>query len=145
MRPAPPTNRAVDMCASADQASTATGSIASRVSLAATSSITVTATLNAFTIPNPSVIDASAKRSSFSLHSQFYAVLALNEINLFFPLQGFTGSGTTCRPLESCVDNESICHANALCAWNTEGYYGCRCREGFRGDGYQCQGNISVL
>jgi nidogen (entactin) len=57
-------------------------------------------------------------------------------------MQGFTGSGTTCRPLESCVDNESICHANALCAWNTEGYYGCRCREGFRGDGYQCQGKI---
>lgn len=51
----------------------------------------------------------------------------------------------SCRPLESCVDNESICHSKAVCAWNTEGYYGCRCREGYKGDGYQCQGKFQII
>lgn len=72
MRLARPMNRAVDTSAFAARDSTATGSIASQVSLGVTSLITVTAMLNAFTIPNPSGIDASAKRSGFSLHSQFH-------------------------------------------------------------------------
>ena len=56
--------------------------------------------------------------------------------------QGFTDNGMTCRPLESCVDNGNI-FTKALCAWNLEGYYGYRCREGFRGDGYDGQGDCS--
>lgn len=63
--------------------------------------------------------------------------------NCLLRFQGFTGSGTSCRPLESCVDNEGICHPNAVCAWNTEGYYACRCRDGYRGDGYVCQGKLN--
>ena len=56
--------------------------------------------------------------------------------------QGFTDNGMACRPLESCVDNGNI-FTKALCAWNLEGYYGYRCREGFRGDGYDGQGDCS--
>lgn len=77
-----PMNRALDMYAFAVLASMATGFIVNPVSLAATSSITAIVMLNAFTILNPLVTDASAKRSWFSFFCNWIcAAHAFNWIN----------------------------------------------------------------
>ena len=57
-------NRVVDMSVFVGQDSMVMASIVNRASLAAMSLITVIVMLNAYTIPSPLVIDASAKRSS---------------------------------------------------------------------------------
>ena len=57
-------NRAVDMSVFVGQDSMVMASIVNRASLDAMSLIIVIVMLNAYTIPSPLVIDASAKRSS---------------------------------------------------------------------------------
>ena len=42
------------------------------------------------------------------------------------------------------VNNTEVrkCHANAKCS-NTVGSYKCKCKDGFTGDGFYCNGKIS--
>ena len=41
--------------------------------------------------------------------------------------------------IDECIS--SLCHTNAMCK-NTIGSYICKCKEGFTGDGTNCEGNL---
>ena len=43
-----------------------------------------------------------------------------------------------------CQDNSHFCHPNAVCT-NTKGAYNCTCRNGYKGDGYNCTGKMAFL
>ena len=45
----------------------------------------------------------------------------------------------TCTDKDECDLGEAKCHPNAVCQ-NTKGFYNCTCKDGFRGNGFQCEG-----
>lgn len=45
--------------------------------------------------------------------------------------------------INECVDGEFPCHENADCT-NTDGSYSCMCKEGYAGDGMDCNGECHV-
>ena len=45
--------------------------------------------------------------------------------------------------MNECEEDTHSCHANATCT-NTIGSYICSCVDGFRGDGLQCQGKLTL-
>ena len=49
-------------------------------------------------------------------------------------------TNTTCTPVDVCQTGEAECHPEADCVPTGPGAHYCRCREGFTGDGVQCQG-----
>ena len=66
--------------------------------------------------------------------------------------QGFEGDGYLCKLTVSCRQNPAVCDPNAECAQlpskqrqplrqPQQPEFGCKCREGFAGDGFTCEGN----
>ncbi|KAJ0070282.1 hypothetical protein NL108_007627, partial [Boleophthalmus pectinirostris] len=49
-----------------------------------------------------------------------------------------------CVDLDECVSGSHKCSHHAVCL-NTQGSYKCRCKAGFRGNGFECSGNIWTL
>ena len=45
---------------------------------------------------------------------------------------------------DECTGNGTLCHTNASCT-NTEGSYNCKCNNGYKGDGYNCQGYLILI
>ena len=47
--------------------------------------------------------------------------------------------------VDECADRCGVCHQHAVCD-NTVGGFQCRCKPGFTGDGFDCQGqSVSLL
>nr|XP_058973803.1 nidogen-2-like [Pocillopora verrucosa] len=51
---------------------------------------------------------------------------------------GFTGDKCE-SDLDECTDGKHACHVNAICN-NSEGSYSCLCKDGYKGDGFLCEG-----
>ena len=41
--------------------------------------------------------------------------------------------------LDECTDGNHACHVNAICN-NSERSYSCLCKDGYKGDGFICEG-----
>ena len=55
-------------------------------------------------------------------------------------MKGYEGDGYSCRSAVPCYQDRSICDPNAECAPIQGGReWKCQCREGFRGNGFECQ------
>ena len=72
--------------------------------------------------------------------------------------QGFQGDGIECQPAVPCSDNPNVCDENAECLRierprlrqssgedRNQEEFGCKCKNGYLGDGYSCDGNKSFL
>ena len=76
----------------------------------------------------------------------------LDNHNIVFQ-QGFGGDGMECRPAVPCSENPNVCDENAECLRierpirpSNDGIsgpqeFGCKCKNGFLGDGYSCSGD----
>ena len=75
-------------------------------------------------------------------HTIFFPIFTI--LKLMFDFLYFTVSPTMNYVLSVDIDecsssDENICSNNATCI-NNNGSYECRCKEGFDGDGFNCQG-----
>ncbi|XP_022792613.1 uncharacterized protein LOC111331710 [Stylophora pistillata] len=53
---------------------------------------------------------------------------------------GFIGDGYLgCNPGDLCTNNSHTCHENALCTQTGAGRFKCRCKDGYGGDGEECE------
>jgi len=50
----------------------------------------------------------------------------------------FDSTNTTCLPIDLCLTGDHGCHADATCSPASPGHHLCRCKPGFKGDGYSC-------
>lgn len=48
------------------------------------------------------------------------------------------GAPTLCEDINECIEGTATCHADANCM-NSDGDFACECKEGFVGDGYECE------
>lgn len=55
---------------------------------------------------------------------------------------GFTGNGFDCRKKATCLDEPTICSANAQCLPNGQQSYDCICNYGYVGDGRNCEPSL---
>ena len=62
----------------------------------------------------------------------FTAHLSLCIFDLFYPF---------CVDIDECVTGTHNCNENANCT-NTNGSFTCQCKEGYTGDGVECEGMI---
>jgi len=51
---------------------------------------------------------------------------------------GYAGDGFKCQEIDECSLGTHECHKNAICI-NTPGFYKCKCRQGFYGNGRICK------
>ena len=63
--------------------------------------------------------------------------------------KGFEGDGYTCKLTVPCWKNPGVCDPNAECVQlpgkQRQPEYGCKCNDGFIGDGFSCQGKFHQL
>ncbi|CAL2045201.1 unnamed protein product [Caenorhabditis brenneri] len=57
---------------------------------------------------------------------------------------GYNGNGYICVSMSSCLDDRSLCDANADCVPGEAGHYICNCHYGYHGDGKTCSPDSST-
>ena len=59
-------------------------------------------------------------------------------------LSSYEGNGQICNDVDECVRGLATCAVDAECK-NTVGSFECQCKQGFKGDGEFCLGEILFL
>jgi hypothetical protein len=60
-------------------------------------------------------------------------------------LPGYSGNGTSCSSIDSCLANNGGCDAHALCTPTGPGTNSCVCNHGYSGNGLSCNLLVGVL
>jgi len=57
----------------------------------------------------------------------------------------FDSTNTTCQAIDLCLTGDHGCHEDATCTSDSPGHHSCRCKPGFKGDGYSCVPDCPVV
>lgn len=77
-----------------------------------------------------------------SCHDNAFCTRLLNNLTVCACNPGYFGNGESCVDEDECKKDEHDCHSNASCK-NTVGSFRCICKEGYSGDGKECNtGNV---